>query len=338
MRGPAEALEAVLPMPVLPENDVDLAAVAEPHEPPPTKGSLMTLASRLGHAPDDRLLIVNADDYGMSRSANLGITSLLRAGAISSATVMTPCPWAPQAVAEAAGFDVGVHLTLTSEWEGYRWGPVTRDRPVPTLVDETGYFFRDCASFERSADPDEVRVEIVNQIRKAVALGLDPSHADNHMGSLYGLATGRHFLDVVLSVCAEFGLPFRLPRSLEGTGAPEELEPVAQALAAMADEAGVVILDRLWSLPFQQADGEDYESLKKDMIGLLRSLRPGVTEIYIHPFEDTDELRAIMPGAAKRGWELALFTDPDVREVLDGEDVKLIGWLDLRAAQRGERP
>ncbi|MFF0869597.1 polysaccharide deacetylase family protein [Nonomuraea sp. NPDC003560] len=298
----------------------------------------MTLASRLGHAPDDRLLIVNADDYGMSRSANLGITSLLRAGAISSATVMTPCPWAPQAVAEAAGFDVGVHLTLTSEWEGYRWGPVTRDRPVPTLVDETGYFFHDCASFERSADPEEVRVEIVNQIRKAVALGLDPSHADNHMGSLYGLATGRHFLDVVLPVCAEFGLPFRLPRSLEGTGAPEELEPVARALAAMADEAGVVILDRLWSLPFQQSDGEDYDSLKKDMIGLLRSLRPGVTEIYIHPFEDTDELRAIMPGAAKRGWELALFTDPDVREVLDAEDVKLIGWLDLRAAQRGERP
>ncbi|MGW4410346.1 polysaccharide deacetylase family protein [Nonomuraea sp. NPDC004702] len=298
----------------------------------------MTLASRLGHASDDRLLIVNADDYGMSRSANLGITSLLRAGAISSATVMTPCPWAPQAVAEAAGFDVGVHLTLTSEWEGYRWGPVTRDRPVPTLVDETGCFFRDCASFERSADPEEVRVEIVNQIRKAVALGLDPSHADNHMGSLYGLATGRHFLDVVLPVCAEFGLPFRLPRSLEGTGAPEELEPVARALAAMADEAGVVILDRLWSLPFQQSDGEDYDSLKKDMIGLLGSLRPGVTEIYIHPFEDTDELRAIMPGAAKRGWELALFTDPDVREVLDGEDVKLIGWLDLRAAQRGERP
>ncbi|MEU1726544.1 polysaccharide deacetylase family protein [Nonomuraea sp. NPDC005692] len=298
----------------------------------------MTLASRLGHAPDDRLLIVNADDYGMSRSANLGITSLLRAGAISSATVMTPCPWAPQAVAAAAGFDVGVHLTLTSEWEGYRWGPVTRDRPVPTLVDETGYFFRDCASFERSADPGEVRVEIVNQIRRAVALGLDPSHADNHMGSLYGLATGRHFLDVVLPVCAEFGLPFRLPRSLAGTGAPEELEPVARALAAMADEAGVVILDHLWSLPFQQSDGEDYDSLKKDMIGLLRSLRPGVTEIYIHPFEDTDELRAIMPGAAKRGWELALFTDPDVREILDAEDVKLIGWLDLRAAQRGERP
>ncbi|SEM45234.1 polysaccharide deacetylase family protein [Nonomuraea pusilla] len=297
------------------------------------------LATRLGHSADDRLLIVNADDYGMSRSANLGITSLLRAGAISSATVMTPCPWAPAAVAEAVegGYDVGVHLTLTSEWEGYRWGPVTRDRSVASLVDDTGHFHRDCATFERDADPEEVRAEIANQIRKAIALGLDPSHADNHMGSLYGLATGRHFLEETLDVCAEFGLPFRLPRSLEGSGAPAELEPLAQALAGLADAKGVEIIDRLWTLPFELAEGEDHAAVREQLIELLRSLRPGVTELYIHPFQATSELRAIMPHWAKRAIELDLFTDPEVREVLDTEDITLIGWLDLRALQRAAR-
>ncbi|MEV6105039.1 polysaccharide deacetylase family protein [Streptomyces sp. NPDC051940] len=297
------------------------------------------LATRLGHAADDRLLIVNADDYGMSRSANLGITSLLQAGAISSATLMTPCPWAPAAVAQAreGGYDVGVHLTLTSEWEGYRWGPVTRDGSVASLVDEAGYFPRDCETFERKADADEVRTEITHQIRRAIDLGLDPSHADNHMGSLYGLATGRDFLELTLDVCAEFGLPFRLPRSLEGTGAPAELEPIARARAELADAKGVEIIDRLWTLPFELAEGEDYTAVRDQMTGLLRALRPGVTEIFIHPFRATSELRSIMPHWAKRAMELDLFTDPEVRGVLDAEGIKLINWLDLRALQRASR-
>lgn len=296
----------------------------------------MNLARRLGAGPDDRLLIVNADDYGMCRAANTGITSLLAARAISSATVMTPCPWAPDAVrtAVAGGYDVGVHLTFTSEWEGYRWGPVTRDRAVSSLVDDAGYFPADCRTVEERADPEEVRAEIDAQIGRAVALGLDPSHADNHMGSLYGLATGRDFLDVVFKACAEHGLPFRLPRTLDGMGLPEELEPFARARAEAADAAGVVILDRLWTLPFELAEGETYESVRRDMIGLIRALRPGVTEIYIHPFEDTGELRQIMPHHAKRGMELRLFTDPEVRRAIAEEGVRLIGWSDLRTAQR----
>ncbi|GLX02055.1 polysaccharide deacetylase family protein [Microtetraspora sp. NBRC 16547] len=296
----------------------------------------MNLAQQLGARAEDRLLIVNADDYGMCQAANTGITSLLAAGAISSATVMTPCPWAPDAVrtAAAGGYDVGVHLTFTSEWKGYRWGPVTRDRAVSSLVDEAGYFPADSRTVEERADPDEVHAEITNQIRRAVVLGLDPSHADNHMGSLYGLETGRDFLDVVFKVCAEHGLPFRLPRTLDGMGLPPELEPVAQARAETADAAGVVILDRLWTLPFELAEGETYDDVREGMAGLIRALRPGVTEIYIHPFEETGELRQIMPHHAKRAMELRLFTDPEIRRVIAEEGVTLIGWSDLRALQR----
>ncbi|MEV4170740.1 polysaccharide deacetylase family protein [Nonomuraea sp. NPDC049709] len=280
-----------------------------------------------------RQLIINADDYGMCRAANTGITSLLQAGAISSATVMTPCPWAPDAIATVArhGWDVGVHLTLTSEWEGYRWSPLTGGA---SLRDAAGYFPRESKTVEEQADPAEIRAELVAQIDRAVALGLDPSHADNHMGSLYGLATGRDFLTEALEVCAEYGLPFRLPRTLDGMGLPPELDPFAEAAAARADAAGVVILDRLWTLPFHQREGETYESFKLEMIELIRSLRPGVTEIYIHPFEDTDELRHIMPHYEKRAMELRVFTDPEVRQALTDEDVSLIGWRELRDLQR----
>ncbi|MFC5186927.1 ChbG/HpnK family deacetylase [Actinomadura harenae] len=141
----------------------------------------MNLAERLGHAPDARLLIVNADDLGMCLSANTGILALLDAGAISSATVMTPCSWAPAAIGAAGGHDVGVHLTLTSEWDSYRWGPVTRDAPVSSLVDADGYFPRDCRTVEERANPDEVYRELRAQVLKAISLGLDPSHADNHV-------------------------------------------------------------------------------------------------------------------------------------------------------------
>ncbi|WP_214324385.1 polysaccharide deacetylase family protein [Nonomuraea sediminis] len=280
-----------------------------------------------------RQLIINADDYGMCRAANTGITSLLEAGAISSATVMTPCPWAPDAIATASrgGYDVGVHLTLTSEWEGYRWSPLTTGT---TLRDAAGYFHADSKSVEEQADPEDVRVELIAQLDRAIALGLDPSHADNHMGSLYGLATGRDFLTEALGVCAAYGLPFRLPRTLDGMGLPPELEPFAEAAAARADAAGVVILDRLWTLSFHQKEGETYESFKAEMIELIRALRPGVTEIYIHPFEDTDELRHIMPHHAKRAMELRVFTDPEVRRALAEEEITLIGWRDLRDRQR----
>ncbi|MFI6595966.1 polysaccharide deacetylase family protein [Nonomuraea sp. NPDC050536] len=282
-----------------------------------------------------RQLIINADDYGMCRAANTGITSLLEAGAISSATVMTPCPWAPDAIATASrhGFDVGVHLTLTSEWEGYRWSPLTKGT---TLRDAAGYFHADSKSVEEQADPDDVRAELIAQLDRAIALGLDPSHADNHMGSLYGLATGRDFIAEALEVCAAYGLPFRLPRTLDGMGLPPELEPIAEAAAAKADAAGVVILDRLWTLSFHQKEGETYESFKAEMIELIRALRPGVTEIYIHPFEDTDELRHIMPHHAKRAMELRVFTDPEVRRALAEEEITLIGWRDLRDLQRAQ--
>ncbi|TNC21008.1 polysaccharide deacetylase family protein [Amycolatopsis alkalitolerans] len=297
------------------------------------------LNRRLGYAAGDRLLIVNADDFGMCRSANRGIHKLLAAGGISSATLMTPCAWAPAAASMAAAFDVGVHLVFTSEWERYRWGPVGAPG---SLVDEAGYFPRDCASFERQAEPEHVRAEIEAQLAKAVALGLDPTHADNHMGSLYGLETGRDFLRLALDACARHGLPFRLPRiaDLRGVTIAPEVASAAQHLVdercAYADELGVVVPDYVWTYEFGSSPGDTYESVKQDMITLIKAVEPGVTEIYLHPFEVTGELREISPDYAKRGHELAMLQDPELHQAIADAGVARIGWRELRALQRGQ--
>jgi predicted glycoside hydrolase/deacetylase ChbG (UPF0249 family) len=210
-----------------------------------------------------------------------------------------------------------------------------------SLVDGYGFFPPDCATFEQSADADEVRAEIVAQFARAEALGVDATHADNHMGSLYGLATGRDFLEIVLEECAARGLPFRLPRSadLYGVDIPEPVRPIAEQLVAArgayADSLGVVLPDYTWTYEFALRPGETYESVKADLLEMLRATRPGVTEIYLHPFEDDDELRDIAPGSQKRGWELALLRDDDVRTAIVEEGIHRTGWRELRDLQRG---
>ncbi|SKC56430.1 polysaccharide deacetylase family protein [Krasilnikoviella flava] len=311
---------------------------------------LSDLTARLGLGPDARAIILNADDLGMCRAANRAILPLLAAGHLDSATVMVPCPWAPDALAAAAadpGLDVGVHLVLTSEWTRYRWRPLTG---VDTsLVDAAGYFPAAVDVVERQAQDDDVAAELAAQLDAALGAGVDVSHLDNHMGSVYGLVTGRSFLPQVLALAAERGLPFRLPRSLEGlaaVGADPDApgsQTILDTATAAADAAGVVILDRLWSHPFELVgegtpDAESYEAVKAGFLDLLRRVGPGVTEIFLHPMLPGDELTdAVDYAAPKRGYEERLLRDPDVAAVIAAEGLVRLGWRDLRAVQRGER-
>ncbi|MCK9795091.1 polysaccharide deacetylase family protein [Isoptericola sp. 4D.3] len=308
------------------------------------------LTARLGLGADARAIILNADDLGMCRAANRAVLPLLAEGYLDSSTVMVPCPWAPDALAAAAadpGLDVGVHLVLTSEWTRYRWRPLTGIGT--SLVDDAGYFPADVEAVERRATDTDVAVELVAQLDAALSAGVDVSHLDNHMGSVYGLVTGRSFLPVVLELAAARGLPFRLPRSLDGLEAvgadPSDagFRRLLDAAAAAADAAGVVILDRLWTHPFElsgegTAQEEDYDAVKAGFLDLLRRVRPGVTEIYLHPMLPGDELAdAVDYGAPKRGHEERLLRDPDVAAVIAAEGLVRVGWRDLRAVQRGER-
>nr|WP_201470939.1 polysaccharide deacetylase family protein [Microbacterium hydrocarbonoxydans] len=292
------------------------------------------LAERLGLDPGARAVIINADDFGMCHAANTAVSGLLEAGHIDSTTLMVPCAWAPEAMSFAAArthLDVGVHLVLTSEWTDYRWRPLTGT--ATTLVDGAGCFPADALSVEHRASEGDVAEEISAQLRAALDAGVDVTHLDNHMGSVYGLLTGRDFLGPVLELAARHGLPFRLPRVLDGADAA--LAGRLAKAGAAADALGVEIIDRLWTHPFEEVPGESYEQVRDGFCALLRAVPAGVTEIYLHPMVDDDELRAVVDfGAAKRGHELRLLADPLVRDVFADEGLVRLGWRALRDLQR----
>lgn len=299
------------------------------------------LTTRLGLGGEARAIILNADDFGMCHAANEAITELLVAGHLDSSTVMLPCAWAPEALQFAAAHpdaSVGVHLVLTSEWSRYRWRPLTG--AGTSLVDRDGCFPTEVRTVEERASVEDVTAELAAQIDAALTAGVDVTHLDNHMGSVYGLYTGRDFLGPVFALASRHGLPFRLPRIADGVGIDTAMQPALDRATAAADAAGIVILDRLWTHPFELAgegtDAEEtYEQIRDGFVALLRAVPAGVTEIYLHPMVDGHELRAAVDyGAAKRGYERRLLSDPVIHETIEQEGLIRISWRALRSVQR----
>jgi len=277
-----------------------------------------TLAERLGYGPDDRLLIINCDDLGMSHAANTGCFSALRDGLATSATLMVPCPWARAAVAEADGEDIGVHLTLNSEYDRYRWGPITH---APSLLDGDGGFPRTVTDSWDHADLDEVRRECRAQIERAMLWGLDVTHLDSHMGTLQ---LRPEFFDVYLDLAIEFRLPMRM------AGASSEHSAGFPFRQLAADE-GVVYPD---SFVYVGGVGS------RDAIErVVADLRPGVTEVYVHPAVDTPELRAIDAGWPARVDDLDLVaSDGALAATIAAQGIVPIGWRGMRDLMRAEHP
>jgi predicted glycoside hydrolase/deacetylase ChbG (UPF0249 family) len=272
-----------------------------------------TLAERLGYAPDAKLVIVNCDDLGSSRSANVAVYDALRNGVATSATLMVPCPWARDAAAMYRGEDVGVHLTLNSEWETYRWGPITHS---PSLLDGDGGFPRTVQDTWDHGDIEEVRKECRAQIERAIVWGFDISHIDSHMGTLQLRAD---FFDVYLEMAVEFGLPLRMaPASAQ--------RPIGFQYRTLAADAGVVFTDH-----FVYTSVGSRRTIEK----ALFDLQPGVTEVYVHPAVDTDELRSSHPDWGQRVEDYAFMTsDPSVPNLIARAGATLIGYRELRDLQR----
>ncbi len=301
---------------------------------------MVNTAQRLGYGKEERLLIVNADDFGLCRSVNESVGRLLSDKAICSATIMMTCSWSADAVSfikeNIPNADIGVHWTLTSEWPKYKWGSLCRSRATLSLTNRDGWFPETSAEVERQADPEEVRYELIAQTEAALKAGLALTHADSHMGSLYGFHSGNDLLPVAFDICARFGLPFRLPRQLMPIGGrtiPTELQERAAVRVRQADDRGIVLPDYVIGPDYQLNDGETYDSVKAEGINLIRNLLPGVTEWISHPSRLTDELRAFHGHPEKRGMEQRFWKDEDVRKIIAEKQVRLVGWKDLQKLQ-----
>jgi predicted glycoside hydrolase/deacetylase ChbG (UPF0249 family) len=276
---------------------------------------MVTLAERLGHSPDDRLVIINCDDLGSSHAANVGVYEAVRDGLATSASLMVPCPWAREAAARYRGEDVGVHLTLNAEYDLYRWGPITQ---APSLLDGDGGFPRTLLDLWDHADLDEARRELRAQVERAILWGFDVSHLDSHMGTLQ---LKPEFFDIYVDLALDFGLPVRL------SGASTE-RTIGFPFRKLAAEEGVVFPDNLVTVPGVGS--------RRQIERAVYDLRPGVTELYVHPAIDTPELRALTPDdwAARVDDHDLVVTDHTLRTMLDRAGAHLIGYRELRDLQR----
>jgi predicted glycoside hydrolase/deacetylase ChbG (UPF0249 family) len=286
------------------------------------------LAVRLGYPAETRLLIINGDDCGMCHTANLATIECLEKGLMTSSTLMVPCPWFPEMVEYARKHpekDFGLHLTQTAEWQTYRWGPVASRSEVPGLIDPEGYLWRSVPQVYAKGTPREAYLEARAQVRKALDAGVDVTHLDSHMGTLQMNAA---YVEQYLRLAVEFDLPVRMASqaTLEKMGGPGQ----RAAFAAR----GIVFPD-----DFVYEDLKDEpKDVKGYWMGKLATLRPGVTELFIHAGMATDELKAITGSWKTRTEEFEAFTrDPDVKSLLERQKVVRIGWRPLRELQRRER-
>ena len=292
----------------------------------PTAGH--SLAERLGFKATDRLLIINGDDAGMCHAANTGTLESLERGLMTSATVMVPCPWFP-ALADHArnhpALDFGVHLTHTSEWKFYRWGPVAPREQVPGLVDADGCLWRSVEAVYAHATPEQALIEGRAQIRKALAAGVDVTHLDSHMGTLQYDA---RYMETYLKLALEFNLPLRM-------AAQATLEKFQQPkLRGLFAAQGIVFTD---DFVYEGLDQES-KDVKGFWLRVMKHLKPGVTELYIHAARPTEELQAITGSWKTRGEEFETFThDPEVKRLIADEGITRISYRPLRELQRKER-
>ena len=278
---------------------------------------MATLCERLGHGDDAKLVIISCDDLGSCHAANLGVYGALRDGVATCASIMVPAPWARDAALRYLhADDIGVHLTLNCEYEGYRFGPITH---APSLLSGEAGFPRHIADLWEHADTEEVLRECRAQIERALAWGIDVTHLTPH---LTAITLRPEFFDVYLELAVEFRLPVRLPSTITA-------DQAGFPFRHLAAEEGVVFPDHFnhdWRA------GSRYRVYDE-----IRNLQPGVTEIHVQPAIDTPEVRALTDAAS--GWidDYRLVTDdPELDELLAASGAVLIGYRQLRDAMRAE--
>ncbi|MFM7251826.1 MAG: polysaccharide deacetylase family protein [Ilumatobacteraceae bacterium] len=274
-----------------------------------------TLAERLGHSPDARLVIISCDDLGASHAANEGVLRSLRDGVATCASLMVPAPWAHDAASRLQpGDDIGVHLTLNCEYEHYRFGPITQS---PSLLSGEGGFPRTLDDLWEHADPAEVLRECRAQIERALAWGVDVTHLAPHLSPIM---LRPEFFGIYLELAADFALPIRLPSTISA-------QQAGFPFRRLADDEGVLFPDHF--------DHDWRAGSRERVYDAIRSLQPGVTEVHVQPVIDSPEVRALTPSAPLWIDDFELVTgDAQLRSLLDESGAVRIGYRHLRDAMR----
>ena len=268
----------------------------------------------LGYSSDARLLIINADDFGMCNSVNEAIIRVLKEGVVRSSSLMIPCPWALHAIhflRDHPEIPFGVHLTVISDPVDYRWGPLTSSEKVPSLVDRAGYFynFEAMPAFLAQVKMDQLEIEFQAQIEAVLATGLRPTHLDWHALRIAGRTD---IFDLMIRLAKEYGLALRV--------------------------MGRALIEKLQSQGLPTNDNDFLDSYLVDPVHktdryaqLLRKLPAGLSEWAVHPGLDNTELLALEPaGNHERQTDFDFWTSQQAKDIVREEGIIL---LDYRALQ-----
>jgi hypothetical protein len=279
-----------------------------------------SIAERLGYPPNSKLLIIHADDLAVAHSQDAASFAALDQHAVTSASIMVPCPWLTEVADYAKAHpdaDLGLHLTLTAEWKTYRWGPVASRNTVPSLLDPSGYLWPEVEPAVRSLKSDEVEREIRAQVERAIAMGIHPTHLDSHMGTLFARPD---LFAVYIKIAHEYKLPFLAVRTPD---AP-------QALLSMLTDKDFLLDSLVIADP-----SVNPANWKTFYTNAIQNLKPGLTEIIVHLGHDDAEMQAVMVdhpdyGAAWRQRDFDVVTSPEFKKSLQDNHIILIHWSDLK--------
>ena len=274
------------------------------------------IATKLGYPADSKLLIIHADDLGVSHSENMASVEAIKKGSVNSASIMMPTPWVLEAVNYAKSnpnlYDFGLHLVLSSEWKYYKWGPVSSKDKVPSLVNENGYFHEACTTDLNLA---EVETELKAQVDRAYAMGLEPTHLDSHMGCLFQTPE-------LIETYLKIGRLYRLPVFVLNQFLTPELKKKYDVK---------VVVDETYTIsPEEYAKGSEAY-----YINVIKNLKPGLSALIIHTAYDNEEMKGVTIdhpdwGSEWRQKDFDFFTSKAFKELLEKEHIKLVTWRQLK--------
>jgi predicted glycoside hydrolase/deacetylase ChbG (UPF0249 family) len=288
----------------------------------------MTYAERLGWPMGAKVVIFHVDDAGMSYDSDQGAIQALEEGVATSMSVMMPCPWVPHMAAylnDHPQVDAGLHLTLTSEWDNYRWGPLVGKSVAPGLVDPQGYLWPRAQDVLNHATVEEFEKEIRAQIDKAQAMGITPTHLDSHMGTCFY----EPFIESYVKVGIEKKIPILMIGGHMQHAGPEvgRFKLLLKALGERVWSGGLPVIDDLVTQPTK---GPAYEQRKQELLTLLAEMQPGITQIIVHCTAPTEVFAHISGSGKTRAAELRLMLDPEIRSFIKEQGVVQTTWRELK--------
>lgn len=309
----------------------------------------VTYAEKLGFPKEAKVLILHIDDIGMSWDSNQGAIQAMEKGVANSLSIMMPCPWVPGFIhylKKHPDTDAGLHLTLTSEWKDYRWGPLSGRPAVPGLVDKEGALWRSVEQVAKNASADEVETEIREQLKRAREMGFEPTHLDSHMGTLFATP---QFMERYIKVGIENKIPVMFPgghNTMIGKQRDVTPEIMGQlkATGKMIWDAGLPVLDDLHNVSYNFdyptdeniSDEELQEFATSKYIETIRELKPGISMVIMHCTAPSEIFKYIANSGRIRKGDLLAMMDPEFKKFLKDEKIILTTWRELKQ-RRGNR-